>query len=263
MSPLPLLLGTWLGGAALMAVLWLVQQRRRDAGIADVGWAAGLALAAVVFAVAGPGDAARRALMATLAGLWGLRLAWHLLADRVLGSEEDGRYRRMREHWGQRAALNFFPFFQAQALFIALFCVPFLSVAFNARPALTPWDLLAIAVFSVSVVGETAADRQLRRFRRNPANRVKACRDGLWRFSRHPNYFFEWLHWWTYVLLGVGSPWWADTHLGPVLMLQFLFRLTGIPYTEQQALVTRGSDYREYQRTTSVFIPWFPKRSLP
>ena len=86
----------------------------------------------------------------------------------------------------------------------------------------------------------------------------KTCREGLWRYSRHPNYFFEWLHWFTYVFLAVGTPWpiWALTLLGPVLMLVSLYWITGIPFVEAQALRTRGEDYREYQRTTSAFVPW-------
>jgi steroid 5-alpha reductase family enzyme len=103
------------------------------------------------------------------------------------------------------------------------------------------------------------ADRQLARFKRRPESRGKTCREGWWRYSRHPNYFFEWLHWWSYVLLAAGSPWWVLTLIGPALMLLFLFKVTGIPATEAQASVSR-SDYAEYRRTTSAFIPWFPKR---
>jgi len=120
-------------------------------------------------------------------------------------------------------------------------------------------DLLAVGVFLVSVAGEAIADRQLAGFRADPANRGKTCRTGLWRYSRHPNYFFEWVHWWSYVLLGLGSPYWLVTILGPALMLVFLFKITGIPATEERALLTRGEDYRNYQRTTSPFFPWFPK----
>ncbi len=110
-----------------------------------------------------------------------------------------------------------------------------------------------------SVGGEAIADRQLAKFRANPANKGKTCRDGLWRYSRHPNYFFEWLHWFAYVLLAIGSPiaWlaWA----GPLVMYVFLRWISGIPYTEAQALRTRGEDYARYQRTTPMLIPWFPK----
>jgi steroid 5-alpha reductase family enzyme len=111
-------------------------------------------------------------------------------------------------------------------------------------------------VWTVAVTGESVADAQLARFRTDPVNKGMVCSDGLWRYSRHPNYFFEWAHWWAYVLIGGGA---ALTWLGPVAMLVFLFRITGIPYTEKQALRSRGDAYRDYQETTSVFFPWPPK----
>ncbi|KAG1359915.1 hypothetical protein G6F61_014465 [Rhizopus arrhizus] len=147
----------------------------------------------------------------------------------------------------------------AQALLIILFAPPFVAVAANPRPGLTIWIVAAAGVWLLSVGGEALADRQLARFRANPANKGRTCRDGLWRYSRHPNYFFEWLHWFTYVLLAVGSPLWWMAWLGPLLMYVFLRWISGIPFTEQQALRTRGDDYREYQRRTSAFFPWFPK----
>ena len=106
------------------------------------------------------------------------------------------------------------------------------------------------------------ADRQLVRFKRRPESRGKTCREGWWRYSRHPNYFFEWLHWWSYVALAAGSSYWWVTLLAPAAMLHFLLNVTGIPPTEAQALASRGEDYRQYQRTTSVFIPWFPKKEI-
>lgn len=262
LDPLTLLLITWAGAALLMAGLFALQRALRDAGIADVGWAAGLGLAALLFAAFGGGDPARRLLLAILAAGWGFRLAWHILRDRVLRGEEDGRYRRMREFWGERAQWNFFLFFQAQALFIVIFALPLLAVSFNDRSGLSLWDWLGVGLWVIAVAGETVADRQLARFRADSANRGKTCRVGLWRLSRHPNYFFEWLHWWAYVPLGLGGPWGWVTLLGPAVMWLFLFRITGIPHTEQQALISRGDDYREYQRTTSVLIPWFPKESV-
>lgn len=247
---------------ALMATLYLVQRARRDAGVVDVGWAAGLGILAILYMTGATGYGARRFLLAGLAGVWAFRLAIFLLRNRILGKPEDGRYRTLREQWGAHAERNFFFFFQFQALLALAFSLPFFVVAYNPVIALRGWEAAAVIVWIVAVAGEGTADAQLAAWRAQPENRGKTCRAGLWRWSRHPNYFFEWLHWWTYVLLGIGSPWWPVTFLGPALMLFLLFRVTGIPHTEAQALASRGRDYREYQATTSVFFPWIPRGYL-
>jgi steroid 5-alpha reductase family enzyme len=257
-----ILVACWLAAALLMTALWLVQRRTGNAGIVDAGWAAGLGAAGVGFYLAGPVDPARGALVLALAGIWSLRLAYYLVVDRVLTEEEDGRYQRLKRYWGERAQPWLFVFFQAQAVFVVIFAIPFLAAMVNSAPFPRIWDLLAIAVWLVSIGGESLADRQLARFRADPANRGKTCRSGLWRYSRHPNYFFEWIHWWAYVLLAVGSWTFWVALAGPVVMLIFLFRLTGIPYTEDQALASRGEDYRRYQRETSVFFPWLPRKEV-
>lgn len=250
-----LLLAGWAALAVLMAALWLRQLRTRNATSVDAAWSTGMAILAVSFALFSDGAPMRRVLVGTLATLWAVRLAWHLITDRVLGRPEDGRYRAMRETWGRRAALFFFIFYQGQAVVATLFAVPILAAMQGG--ALDSWAAVGAAVWLAAVLGETIADRQLSRFRADPGNRGRTCRDGLWRYSRHPNYFFEWTHWFSYVAIGHGS--WP-TWIGPAVMLLFLFRLTGIPFTEQQALKSRGDDYRAYQRETSVFFPWFPKR---
>ncbi|MFZ1327155.1 MAG: DUF1295 domain-containing protein [Candidatus Contendobacter sp.] len=253
-------LAGWAVAALLMTLAWAVQWRTRDAGVVDVTWAAGLGLLALGYALLADGDAWRRLLLALMAGGWAFRLAAHLLSDRLLGKPEDGRYQRLRAHWRQRTQVKFLGFFQAQALLTAVFAVPFLVVALTPSPA--PWWALtaAVLIWLLAVGGETLADRQLAAWRADPANRGRTCRAGLWRYSRHPNYFFEWLHWWSYPLLAWGSPHGWLTWLGPALMLYTLLKVTGIPHTEQQALASRGEDYRAYQRDTSAFIPWFPKK---
>ncbi|KIQ96816.1 hypothetical protein TI01_1675 [Lysobacter sp. A03] len=247
----------WLLAALVMTLGWLWQRARSNAGIVDVLWAAGVGGSAVVLAITGGGAVGTRIALAVLGGAWGGRLALHLWG-RVRSEPEDGRYRYLREHWNG-SQLKFFAFFQAQALLIVLFALPFVAVAGNPRMSL-PWLVAAGVIWMVSVLGESIADRQLDRFRKDPDNAGKTCRDGLWRYSRHPNYFFEWVHWFAYVCLAVGSPisWlaWA----GPAVMYVFLRWISGVPYTEKQALRSRGEDYRNYQRTTSVLIPWFPKK---
>lgn len=248
----------WLVAAAVMALGWQWQRRRANAGIVDVLWAAGVGGSAAFMAAVGNGAPMTRAVLAILGGAWGIRLAWHLW-KRVRGEPEDGRYKYLREHW-KGAQWKFFAFFQFQAFLIVLFALPFAAVAQNPRPSLA-WLLAGSAVWLLSVVGESIADRQLARFRADPANKGRTCREGLWRYSRHPNYFFEWLHWFAYVCLAVGSPLFWLAWSGPLVMYVFLRWISGVPYTEAQALRTRGSEYRDYQRSTPMLIPWFPKRS--
>ena len=251
----------WCAAAMLMAMGWAWQRRHGNAGIVDVIWAAGLAASAVWLAVVGGGATVPRALLGTLGGMWGLRLALHLWS-RVSHEPEDGRYRHLRSHW-QGSQLKFFWFFQLQAALVALFALPFLAVAQNSQDRLTLWVALGLAIWVISVAGESLADAQLARFRADSANRGRTCRAGLWRYSRHPNYFFEWLHWMCYVALAVGSSIAWLSAIGPLLMYVFLRWVSGIPFTEAQALRSRGEDYRMYQQQTPLFFPWFPRRLGP
>ncbi len=243
-----------------MAVLWLVQRRSGNAGIVDAGWAASVGLLGVLFAATASGYLPRRVLAAGLIGVWSVRLTAYILRDRVIGHPEEGRYRTLRAQWGAAAQKRLFFFFQTQALAAVFFAVPVLIVAYNPLARWTAWDALGGVIWCVSVVNTVLADRQLARFKRRPENRGKTCREGWWRYSRHPNYFFEWLHWWSYVALSVGAPYGWLSLAAPMVMLYFLLRVTGIPPTEAQALASRGDDYRQYQRTTSAFVPWFPKK---
>lgn len=260
MNPVTLIGIGWSVLVVAFVLLWVLQRRTGDAGVVDVGWTAALGFLAVLYAAGlDDGLTARRWLVAVLAGGWSGRLALYLLRDRVLKGDEDGRYRTLRARWGERAQLRFFIFFQTQALVAALLSVHFLLAMLHPADELRLWDALGVLVWIVSIGGEALADRQLERFRADPSNRGKTCREGLWRYSRHPNYFFEWLHWLVYVVVAVGAPWWPATAIAPAFMLFLILRVTGIPPTEEQALKSRGDDYRRYQRTTSPFFPWFPR----
>lgn len=257
MNPWQQVLMVWAFAAVAQALGWRWQRRHANAGIVDVVWSFGVGGAAVLLAVAGGGALLPRVLLGVLGGVWGMRLGLHLW-HRVRNEPEDGRYAQLRLRWGgdQR---KWFAMFQLQALLIALFSLPFLAVAANPVARLSPWFVAGILAWSACVTGEAIADAQLARFRADPANKGRTCRTGMWRYSRHPNYFFEWLHWFAYVLLAVGSPigWLAWS--GPLVMYAFLRWVSGIPFTEAQALRTRGDDYARYQRSTPMLFPWFPK----
>lgn len=244
--------------SVLMAALYILQLRSGDAGIVDAGWSFGIGLAIAWYAFTLELGLGQRLAVALVTIPWSLRLGGYLLIDRVRGSEEDGRYRQLRLAWGERARRNFFLFFQFQAVLIALFSLPPLMAML--APSTSGYFLTCgIALGWGALLGESMADAQLRRWRGNPLNRGKTCREGLWRYSRHPNYFFEWLHWWAYVIMAGPSLFALPALGGPALMLLFLYRITGIPYTEQQALKSRGDEYRDYQRSTSAFFPWLPR----
>jgi steroid 5-alpha reductase family enzyme len=254
-----MLIGTAVVLSGVCLLGWGWQCRTRNAGHADVIWIFGLGGTALVYLLGGDGHWMARLIAGALVLTWSLRLGVHV-ARRVLSEpDEDGRYQAMREAMGRRINLFHFFFFQGQGLLAWLFALPFAAIGANTGPAATVWLIAGAGVGVLALTGEALADRQLAQWRADPMNRGYTCRQGLWRYSRHPNYFFEWLHWFSYPLLAAGSPWQAWLWLAPVLMLLFLWFVTGIPYTERQALKTRGEDYREYQRTTSAFIPWRPK----
>lgn len=258
MIPWRLLLLIWLAAAVMMTLGWYWQWRRANAGIVDVLWSIGLAASAIVNAVVGTGATAPRLLLALFGGIWGARLAGHLWI-RVRGEPEDGRYQALRARWGA-AQWKWWALFQFQALLVALFSIPFAAAAANPTTNVV-WLAVALGFWNASVLGESLADHQLAQFRARRENHGRTCRSGMWRYSRHPNYFFEWLHWFSYVALAVGSPsvWVALS--GPFVMYVFLRWISGVPYTEAQALRSRGEDYRDYQHSTSVIIPWWPRHA--
>jgi len=259
MNPWTALGLVWLGAAAMMAVVWVYCHRKRDATLVDIAWAFGIGFAALGAATVLEGNPARRWGVALLAGGWSVRLGWHMLKRAVAKKEEDGRYQTMRQWLGSTQAIGFFIFFQIQAIFVVLFAAPIVAAMAYGGPL--GWrDGLGGLIFVVAVAGEAVADAQLAAFKRD-SDTGKVCKRGLWRYSRHPNYFFEWLHWFAYLAIGATfatSIGWAAL-LGPVVMLLFLLFVTGIPYTEKRAVQSKGDAYRQYQRETSAFIPWFPR----
>ncbi|MCX6952331.1 MAG: DUF1295 domain-containing protein [Verrucomicrobia bacterium] len=200
-------------------------------------------------------------LIAALAVVWSLRLGTHL-AIRVIGHHptEDGRYVQLRQDWSANFTSKMFWFFQMQAASVVLLAAAFVLAALNPAPALHPLEYAGAALWLLAISGEALADAQLAAFKRNPANKGRVCDLGLWRYSRHPNYFFEWLIWVSFFVFALASPWGWLAVVGPASILYLLLRVTGIPMTEEQSLRSRGDAYRRYQKTTSAFVPWFPKK---
>jgi steroid 5-alpha reductase family enzyme len=252
--------------SAAMGLAWVIQWRTRNAGWVDTVWSLALGLAGVGVALLPglPSPAPRQVVVAILVGLWGLRLGGHI-ADRTRGKPEDARYAALRTAWGAAFQPRMAGFLQIQAAAAAFLALSMLLAAHDPAPFPRVQDALGIAVLAIAIGGEALADAQLRRFRRDPANHGGVCDRGLWGWSRHPNYFFEWLGWLAYPLLAIDPGWlWGWLALsGPVCMYWLLVYVSGIPLLEQQMLASRGERFRRYQARVSAFFPLPPRRSRP
>ena len=257
-----LILGTGLM-VWFFTMTWWLSRKLDNYSFVDVAWSYGLALLAPYYFLLTYGNGTRRLLALTMALGWSLRLGTHLLVRIARHHpQEDVRYQVLRKKWaGNGLGIKFFFFFQAQALLILLLSVPVLLAMRHDAPRIAVVEWIGFAVWAAGVLGEALSDWQMKQFKASPANKGKVCDVGLWRYSRHPNYFFESVTWVGFWLFACASPWGWVTVYAPLLILYFLLRVTGIPLTEKCSLESRGDAYREYQRTTSAFFPWFPKRT--
>jgi steroid 5-alpha reductase family enzyme len=260
-SALLLALGALAALCILFAFLYVVARRLDNFGIVDIAWSYSFVLLALIYAALGAGWPVRRALIAAMASVWGFRLGTHLLI-RIARKhpEEDGRYRQLRKDWARSFQAKMAGFFQMQALSVVLLGYPFLAICCNGEPELRPLEWAGAALWLLAISGEALADAQLSWFKNDKANAGRVCDAGLWRYSRHPNYFFEWLIWVAYFVFACASPWGWPAILCPACILYLLLRVTGIPATEEQSLRSKGDAYRRYQERTSAFVP-LPSRS--
>jgi steroid 5-alpha reductase family enzyme len=255
------LLGLNLSAAALFMVLfWIWSLRIRDVSIVDIAWGANGALISLLTFLLADGTFSRRVLLAGMGTLWGLRLSIHILS-RGVGKEEDFRYAAMREAHGEafsrRSLVTVFLF---QALLIWVIAIPVqVGQMSQTPPELTVLDFAGLGLWILGFGIEVLADRQLREFRKDPSNRNRVLDLGLWKYSRHPNYFGESLIWWGIFLVAASTPRGWLTVFSPVLMTFLLLRVSGVPLLEE-ALSERREGYREYVNRTSSFFPWPPRR---
>lgn len=258
MSPLSAFLVTVAIVVIAKTLAWLLQLRTRNGGLVDAVWAITLGGLAIFYGAVGDAPLVVRVALSMMGGIWGIRLGVHLFI-RNWGQPEDWRYAKFRAEWGVHADRNMFWFFQFQNIFTLLLSASaFLPLAF--REGVPPFAclVLAAAIWMLSVFGEGLADAQMERFRRDPANKGQVCRDGLWRWSRHPNYFFECLHWVAYLPLAWGMDLWWVLLGAPLVMAFLLMKMSGVPLLEAE-MSQRKPGYADYVRTTSPLIPWPPK----
>ena len=258
---IPLIIGLWLAASLAFTVTWAAGRRLGNYGIVDVVWSLAFAPAAVGLVLLSGGAGPRQWLMAAATALWSLRLGL-FLARRVLGhlDAEDARYRRMRIDWAPHAVRRMFVFFQQQAVALVVLCLPLVAVMADAQTTVGPLHVVGALVLLLAVAGEALADDQLAAFKRT-ALPGSICDRGLWAWTRHPNYFCEFLVWVGFALIAAGSPWGALFGAGCAAgMHHLLTRVTGVPLTESQLRRTRGAVFEAHcRKVPSAFWPRPPR----
>lgn len=244
----------------LMILLWLLSLLLKNSSIVDIFWGFGFVISAWLYFFLTPdGFLLRKILISGLATIWGLRLTLHILI-RNWGKPEDFRYQKWRkESGGIWWIKSLFQVFILQGFLMWVISTPLLAGQFPGLPArLTGFDILGVIIWVIGFFFETAGDLQLSAFKRDPKNKGQILNTGVWRFTRHPNYFGDAAQWWAYFLIALAAGgWWSV--FSPIVMTLFLIKVSGVVLLEKTLIETKPG-YREYAETTSPFIPWFPKK---
>ncbi len=258
--------------AVVMAASWLTQKLTHNTGWVDVFWSYGMGLSGAAVALipvnadtvnALPVSPARRWIVAVMIVLWALRLGTYV-ARRVAGSPEDVRYRDLRKKWGGTFQTKLFGFVSTQAPAALIFAVAPYLAARPQRYEIGVQDILAILIWVVALGGETLADRQMARFKADPKNHGKICDTGLWAWSRHPNYFFEWVVWFAYPMMAISADDPASwlSLIAPAVMFVVLRFGTGVPPLEKSMAASRGKAFDDYKAKTSTFLLLPPRKKV-
>jgi len=249
---------SWAAVAMIMLFIWLWALKIKNNGIVDIFWAFNFLVIAAIIWLLADGFPERKNLVCALAALWSLRLGIYLLIR--VGSHldvEEGRYKKLREEWSNA---KFFFFFQMQAFSNVMLAIPFFIIALNPHAGISVLEYIGASLWLLCILGEGISDWQLQHFKKQPENKGKVCQYGLWNYSRHPNYFFQFSIWISVLIFALPSPHGWLALICPISIGYLIFKVTGIPMTEEQAVRSKGEAYKEYQRTTSAFVPWFKKR---
>lgn len=264
---------TYLGGllaiavslSVLMAGAWVVQNRTGNSGWVDTIWTLSLGFVgagSALWPIDGQSQNTRQWLVAALVVIWSVRLGSHIAA-RTVKIDDDPRYAAIAKEWGVDSAKKMFLFLQNQAFASIPLVFAIFVAARYPGDALRVQDYLGAVILVIGIAGEALSDSQLKTFRSNPDNKGKVNNYGLWGWSRHPNYFFEWVGWLAYPMIAIAPdyPWGWATLLAPIFMYWILRHVTGVPPLEDQMIKSRGDKYRDYQKRVSVFFPLPPKES--
>ncbi|KTD49315.1 DUF1295 domain-containing protein [Legionella quateirensis] len=234
-----------------MCLIWCLYRYLKNPSIVDVGWASGLTLSGLIYLFANP-VSTRALILGSLLLLWGGRLGFYLWYTRIRIGHVDKRYINLSDHWKIAKPLGFFLNFQLQGLLIGIIVIPWYFCGASAVDALSSIDYLGILLAVIGLTGESMADLQLQKYKHAPSGPV--CTLGLWYYSRHPNYFFEWLVWCAFTLFGLTHSIGFIGLISPLTLYLIMTQITG-PMTEAGSIKSRGQAYIDYQKTTPMFFP--------
>jgi steroid 5-alpha reductase family enzyme len=254
--------------SAIMSFAWIVQQKTGNCGWIDAVWTFGLMAIGVVSALwplsESNAPSQRQILVACLVAIWGLRLGIYIV-QRSASKADDPRYAKLIAEWGQDANRQMYILLQKQALVSIPLAFSIAIAAHNPAPGRDSQDAVAVIIFAIGLIGGAVADRQLGTFIKQPGNQGQLCNVGLWRYSRHPNYFFEWLLWVSYAVFAINLsgayPWGWLALIAPAMIYWLLVYVSGVPPLEEHMIRRRGETYRRYQETTNMFFPG-PARAI-
>jgi len=253
-------LSIWIGFVVYAVLMYGIALKIRKMSLMDIVWSLGLGAGSIFlfFEIDTRSFSAWAALVLML--LWSTRMGTHLYFNRILSDKEDNRYQRLIEHSGTSWKWVFLLCFLLQIFFIFIFLFPIKAAMNSSEAGFVGFQVFGFIIGCLALVGESLSDLQLKQFCSNPQNKQKVCKEGFWRYSRHPNYFFEWLFWFSFVGLALGSERFYIALIGPLVMYVFLRFITGVPFAEMSSLESRGDAYKQYQQETNVFFPWFPRQ---
>jgi len=236
-----------------MCLIWCLYRYLKNPSKVDVGWASGLTLSGLIFLYS-YSVSLRTIVLSIVLIAWGSRLGLYLWFTRIRQGALDKRYERLSDTWKIAKPMGFFLNFQLQGILILIIATPWYFSGSSFSNSLNFLDYLGIILAGVGLWGETLADHQLQHYKKNPSGPV--CTIGLWNYTRHPNYFFEWLIWCAFSLFGLAHSYGFIGLISPLFLYLIMTQITG-PMTEEGSIQSRGQAYLDYQKTTPMFFPWF------
>jgi len=250
----------------LMLLFWIIYLVQKQINALDVAWGLSFMMSGLIYYILGEGYPWRKLLIFLIVSVWSLRLVNYYIKRFQMG-QDDRRYLAMLDNCKVafftqigNLKLKIFCLFILQGLLVTILSLPFALMVQNQAPFFSTFEVFGLLIWMGGLIGETVADSQLHAFKQNSNNVSRVCEEGLWKYSRHPNYFFEWLVWIGYSLMALSSPMGWLGIVSPILIVYLLLKVSGIPYAEEEALRTKGDAYRDYQQKTSAFFPWFRKK---